>query len=90
MSDSLIVREIETVIRDHLGAIKKEAHERVLQLADVDPDKAWQQIESAVDDYGRDMLTDATHWLRTQVNAYSSTRWNAAAETERRRRQDPA
>lgn len=78
MSDSLIVREITTLIKDHLDAIKKEAHEKVLKLNGVDRDKAWTEIESAVDAYGGDMLTDATHWLQSELMDYSSIRWNAA------------
>lgn len=78
-SDFALVREIESVIRDHLAAIKNEAHERVLKLEGIDRDEAWEQISSAVDDYGSDMLTDATYQLRQKATDYASRRWRAVA-----------
>jgi hypothetical protein len=76
-SDFDLVQEIESVITDHLAAIKKEAHERVLKLCDIDRDEAWEQIQSAVDDYGADMLTDATWKLKQKATDYSSQRWRS-------------
>jgi hypothetical protein len=77
-SDTDTVREIEGIIRDHLAAIKSEAHKRILELGTVDRDKAWEEVSSAVDAYGSDMLSDATHWLRGEVTNYVSHRWAAA------------
>jgi hypothetical protein len=83
-SDFDLVQEIQSVITDHLAAIKKEAHERVLKLDGIDRDKAWEEISSAVDAYGGDMLTDATHWLRQQVTDYSSSRWRSVTGAAKR------
>jgi hypothetical protein len=71
-SDAELVREIETTIHEHLAAIKNDAHARIMQLKGIDRDKAWEEVTSAVDDYGQDMVVDATHWLHQEVNDYSS------------------
>lgn len=81
--DSDVIHEIEGVIREHLAAIKSEAHKRILELEHVDPDKAWEQLNTAVDDYGANMLSDATHWLRKEVADYESLRWKTAASRHR-------
>lgn len=78
-SDFDLVEDIESLISDHLAAIKKEAYARVLELNAVDRDKAWEQIREAVDGYGGDMRTDATYWLKQQVTEYSSRRWRTAS-----------
>jgi hypothetical protein len=85
-SDAELVREIEATIREHLAAIKNDAHVRIMMLSGIDRDKAWEEVTSAVDDYGRDMVVDATHWLRQQVNDYASRRWASAVSTEKSRR----
>jgi hypothetical protein len=85
-TDLDLVREIESVITDHLAAIKKEAHERVLKLEGIDRDKAWEQISAAVEDYGGDMLTDATYGLRQQAADYAARRWQTVSSSAGRRR----
>jgi hypothetical protein len=82
-TDSDVVREIEGVIRDHLAAIKSEAHKRILELEHIDTDKAWEQLNTAVDDYGANMLSDATYWLRKEVADYESRRWKMATSRHR-------
>lgn len=82
-SDSELLREIESIFAEHLGSIKKEALARVLKLQHADRDKAWEEIESAIDGYGGDMQSDATHWLRRELHDYSSRRWRAATSKQR-------
>lgn len=74
-SDVETVQEIEASLRQGLAFMASGAHSKILKLEDIDRDKAWKEVTSAVDEYGEDMIDDIMQWLR-------SRHWQAVVDAQ--------